>query len=514
MNKQYYLVTLRTLIATVVTAVGVGFLLVSLMFGDALTKASSCSIGAAIEEVSEVCSDPGTQWGVFICLGVYFVGFVWLRVYQCRPVSWVETFEESDIAGKNGPHSGTQTYNLCCNTNFWLVCVMAMSAIHYAFHHSTSTDSLVLLGGVGAGQWSAVLTSFKSDNEREPRWLEMFIVALLTGTLAAASVWMASGPFFEYRNQARWCGPWDNPNIFGMLMGTGVALAASQFIRSLTWCDEVNRRETSEVIGQEGEARNWKLSVCRCTAAILCFFSTISMTRGLLHSYSRGAWLGAAFGLVYLIANLGFRSQNLQFKWPFGMVCVSRLKRSWISTITIMICVFVLFFWHFRGTNWHAAQRAFATVNAADFSWRNRLAAWQGALQIVTEHPWLGAGWNQPKPLYEHYYLPSKLIESVAIEMNDYLMLGATLGIPALFCFGLYLWLNLVKSAKRKVRNDPRDLELSWLQTTCHAGAIVLLVGFWFDGGLFKLPTAATFWLLLELGSVGSRETPELHEND
>ena len=29
----------------------------------------------------------------------------------------------------------------------------------------------------------------------------------------------------------------------------------------------------------------------------------------------------------------------------------------------------------------------------------------------------------------------------------------------------------------------------------------MLLVGFWFDGGLFNLPTAATFWILLELGA-------------
>jgi hypothetical protein len=28
-----------------------------------------------------------------------------------------------------------------------------------------------------------------------------------------------------------------------------------------------------------------------------------------------------------------------------------------------------------------------------------------------------------------------------------------------------------------------------------------MLVGFWFDGGLFNLPTAAMFWILLELGS-------------
>ena len=43
------------------------------------------------------------------------------------------------------------------------------------------------------------------------------------------------------------------------------------------------------------------------------------------------------------------------------------------------------------------------------------------------------------------------------------------------------------------------------LESVCHAGAIVLLVGFWFDGGLFNLPTAATFWILLELGSVKIR---------
>lgn len=28
----------------------------------------------------------------------------------------------------------------------------------------------------------------------------------------------------------------------------------------------------------------------------------------------------------------------------------------------------------------------------------------------------------------------------------------------------------------------------------------MLLIGFWFDGGLFKLATAASFWILLDLG--------------
>jgi O-antigen ligase len=195
----------------------------------------------------------------------------------------------------------------------------------------------------------------------------------------------------------------------------------------------------------------------------------------------------------------------------------------------IIFCVGILMFWHFRQTEWHPARRAFSAVKAVDFSWRNRIAAWEGDLQITAEHPWFGTGWNQPEPLYEHYYQPPKLTESAAIQMNDYLMLGATLGIPALFCFGMYIWLCLgdgswkmgdrkqqAEGQSRKseigshdLKSEPRSPISDLLSTTCRAGAIVLLVGFWFDGGLFKLPTAATFWILLELGSVGNREIHE-----
>jgi hypothetical protein len=51
-----------------------------------------------------------------------------------------------------------------------------------------------------------------------------------------------------------------------------------------------------------------------------------------------------------------------------------------------------------------------------------------------------------------------------------------------------------------EIKNRKSEIELNWLQTACRSGAIVLAVGFWFDGGLFKLATASTFWILLELG--------------
>jgi hypothetical protein len=113
---------------------------------------------------------------------------------------------------------------------------------------------------------------------------------------------------------------------------------------------------------------------------------------------------------------------------------------------------------------------------------------------------------------------------SAAIEMNDYLMLGTTLGIPVLFCFGMYVGLSLTgkaESRKRKaeIENKPSEPALEcglWaldsLQAACRAGAIVLFIGFWFDGGLFKLPTAATFWILLELGQTDEQEVTEIAE--
>ena len=76
------------------------------------------------------------------------------------------------------------------------------------------------------------------------------------------------------------------------------------------------------------------------------------------------------------------------------------------------------------------------------------MSAWEGTLQIMVEHPALGTGWNQPESLYEHYYLLPKVDESAAITLNDYLMLGATLGVPALICFIAYVGLSLRQNSE------------------------------------------------------------------
>jgi O-antigen ligase len=292
---------------------------------------------------------------------------------------------------------------------------------------------------------------------------------------------------YQFRSQIRWSGLWNNPNIFGLLMGMGIALVLGAVVSSF-YLPVSN--DGMKVDGRP-EAGNRRCRKYFFTG--LCLFAAILMWRGLLHSYSRGAWTATGCGLAYLIGSGIWRLTSGRSAISCGST-ISRLQSNWLPFFVILLSAILITFWHFRQTEWHPARRAFSAVNTVDFSWRNRIAAWEGALQITAEHPWFGTGWNQTEPLYEHYYLPQKRTESVAIEMNDYLILGAALGIPALFCFGMYLWLSLFRNSAFSLQ----PLEL--LPATCRAGAIVLLVGFWFDGGLFKLATASTFWILLELG--------------
>ena len=442
------------------------------------------------------------------------------------------------------------------NPSLWLTGVLVLGALVYAFNYSDaaqSTQALMLLAGASLGVGARVWSVWRQRSSYGGS-MGRLIVATLIVLLLAASLWPPEwSPTFALRGYARWTGPWNNPNIFGLLIGVGVALAFGSGI---------------SVLGSgDSKCKTWKY-VC----AFLSFFAAILMGRGLLHSYSRGAWLSTFCGTAYLFWNLrrgnAHLTPSVSHRPPSGegeslscASCVSWFNKNWLSLSAILLSVVVLSFWHFRQTEWYPARRAFSVTNTVDSTWRNRVAAWECALQITAENPCFGSGWNQPGRLYKRYYSLPEAPESAVIELNDYLLLGATLGIPALICFGMYVWLALTQTPNLKWGARPpraqfsapsrktsdaqessddsrhsnkpeagrearpatpvagvlpapdetisefptqnRELEtaqIDWLQTTCRTGAIVLLIGFWFDGGLFRLPTAATFWILLELG--------------
>ena len=446
-------------------------LLFVLLFADGVCGSAPGFIGSALREVAAIFRDPGTQWMIFLCLGVYFTVFLFLRS-RIAAGFWRAT-----------------------TPNLWLAGALLISAVLYAIGYSPSLDALTLLAGALLGQGLAVWVGFNANKPSQPSTssFPLLLVSLLVILLALASVWnVGSGYSFEYRGHARWSGPWDNPNLYGLLMGVGTVLAAGLIISGVR----------CQVSGEnDGKKRTWKLrngKHLKWLLVMVCLFAAILMGRALLHSYCRGAWLAAICGLAYLFwSSVQSPKPKGQGHWIYW------LKKNWLPFSVTLASAFALSVWQFQHTEHEnmVARRAFSVGNVNDFSWRNRLAYWEGALQIMAEKPWFGFGWNQPGPIYDQYYRTPKVVESRAIQLNDYLMLGATLGIPALFCFGMYLWLSLARKAGGGNQKS-KITELDSLQATCRAGAIVLLVGFWFDGGLFKLPTAMTFWILLELGSV------------
>jgi len=224
----------------------------------------------------------------------------------------------------------------------------------------------------------------------------------------------------------------------------------------------------------------------------LCCISTLlPLGVGILKSYSRGAWIAGLCGLIVLAYAF------IKPKWCAFPVLICRKN---LCLLTIVLSIVLLCYWLSYQLEFRPMQRISASLSNTDFSSYNRIAAWKGALQITSDYFLHGVGWNQTEVLYSNYYLQNKLCEGEAILMNDFLMLSTTLGISSLFCFGMYVWLSLTyRPESRKHKAEIVD-EVDFLKIICRAGAIVLLVGFWFDGGLFKLPTAATFWILLELG--------------
>ena len=463
---------------------------------------------------------------------------------------------------------------------FWLGAFVALVLLRYAFDYSNAAKSLqvgVLLTGMVVGKgialWVAWPSSLKSkvqgprSGEGEVGRVSPLpaesaketggahgvtrptinyplstihkahaVLAILTLLLACAALWHPErGMEYFYRGQPRWTGPWDNPNLFGVLMGVGVVLAGGLLVQSLRSKGqgreaEAEGREPGQVgrgsplpavggasvrasrlvrslappeeIGAHGVPRptinsaywsracRFLLSLFLLSALVLCAF-------GLLKSYSRGAWLGTAIALAFILF------QGVKFQGSSGWAgrVVSLLRRLWLPSSILILSILVISFWQFRHTEAPLARRVFSVGNPNDFSWRNRVAAWEGAGRMMGNKPLIGFGWGKAEEVYSKEYRAARLEESAAIQMNDYLMIGISAGGPALGSLLVYLYLVVGRGAGKLSTFNFQP------STAAKAGVVVLLISFWFDGGLFKLPTCVVFWVLVELARISPLPT-------
>jgi hypothetical protein len=441
---------------------------------------------------------------------------------------------------------GTFIFLSFCQKDIPLIGLLLIAiAVYFIGYDASSraTDALILLAGVTMGKGTAfLLNSGKlspltpalshpmGEGEYNPARvtrrpsLVTFLVGLVM-LLAFGSWWHLDVANNFYPAGVRWTGLWDNPNVYGMLMGAGLALTIGLLAQNLKseklkaeiedkWTESGNQKTLTDssprpsprlamrggnllrflrifaAKGAVGDLRSLSLR-------IVLFVAAGMMGVGLFFSYSRGAWLGTAVGLLYLAKAHG------KFKWR-------SLKFLLFSVFCFLFLIFgVCFFWHSTSDTgpWYLKRMDLSRASA-----QHRVAAWRGAVQMMRDHPF-GVGWNKAVETYEKNYSPPEG-GAAAITTNDYLMLGTQLGLPGLICFISYVALRL-RSPKSKVQSpksgngaslDIGHWTLDSPQVACRAGALAMLVAFWFDGGLFTLATAAVFWVLLELSQVRNAE--------
>lgn len=332
---------------------------------------------------------------------------------------------------------------------------------------SLQIDTLIIFTGVslGKGIYFALKQNRGWDVEDKKNSSEYLIYypKLVTFSLglvillAFAAWWHLDMPD-NYYHGPRWMGLWDNPNTYGMLMAAGCTLTIGMLV-------------ANEKLKNKNVKTRWFFAI-----------AIVMLGVGLVMSYSRGAWLATGISLFYLA-------------WCYG-----KLKRRYVGLGIGLVALGAGLFW--GGT----ADSAPWYVKRADLgrpSAQNRAIAWRAGLEIMRDHP-LGVGWNKAVSLYaEKYYPPDG--GPAALTTNDYLMIGTELGVPALVCFVAYV--GLCFRGQRRMQNEECRI-----QTACRAAVLVFVVAFWFDGGLFKLPTAAMFWVLLELGAHRSEKTVDSGE--
>lgn len=395
-------------------------------------------------ELCAILTDPETEWMTILGLGFSFAALYAVSVRVSQPYAGVD---------------------LLLGALFLLV------AISYAFNRNSSSETVVFFLGMVINRAAAVCFGSRDQGTANSFIPPLFAVVILL-TLA----FKANQHSFAYRGQLRWSGIWNTPNIAGMLMGVGIVMSVGTILRT--------ERSLWSIKWSTAKLRHW-------VAVAFFFGAAVLMSHALCLSYSRGAWVGTTCGCAYLAYQV-LKHQNAEACHWF---CKNRY--------CLMVIIFssaVLALCHVNKLTVTLTARAFSAVNQDDFSRENRIAAWTGLLQIIADHPFMGTGWNNAEHLYQTFYLPPKLDDGAAVETNDWLVLAATVGLPVLFCFFVYFWLSAfpVEDENQKLGVE-KWMSKSSLKSTFWAGTLVLIVGIWFDGGLFDFPTASTFWFLLGL---------------
>lgn len=433
----------------------------------------------ALHTVRLAAMDSQTQWAIVASLWTYFLGFLVLEYRLGRYRPWWHW----------------------ANPILWVLGLVGLGTARYLCDWKFGRDQLpfvTLFTGVVFGllvrNWMLWQDEVQVRDKRA-----RFVLGVMIVVLGVLALFQPSwGVTYQYRSELRWKGIWEGPNTYGMMMSTGLILAIGALMQS---CIGRNtRRATHQPATESGESYPIERVDIKTVGGRLwpwiCALSGAACGLGLLKSYSRGAWLGTAAGVTYLVWRW-VRWPGLGLRQPRRWL---RLNAAWLSVLAISS--FIIGYWLFRDTELRPVRRMYSVGNPDDFSWRNRAMTWPGALQMMADRPLLGFGWGRPGSVYDSWYAPLSATETGAFRLNDHFMLGTSAGPAALLCLWLAIAYGLAGQAPRfDLRTEPRKVRgLPPWTLPAHAAALALILACFFNNGLFKLGPGCAFWTLFFLG--------------
>ena len=253
----------------------------------------------------------------------------------------------------------------------------------------------------------------------------LLLAGAAEGLLGLYQFFTRSGPegFLLMGRFMRAAGTFEQPNPYGGYLGLTLPLAVGILLSA--WPGRA-----------VPAGRRW-LAAIWLTAAVTGGF----MAGGLIASWSRGAWLGAASAVAVLILARGGA-------WLRA-----------VSAAAVLGIILSLLVWG-RLPIPGALQQRFAEyaadlttfdvrnveVTDANFAVVERAAHWQAAVAMFADHPWTGVGIGNYAVAYERYALP-RWPEALGHAHNYYLNIAAEAGLPGLIAYMLWivaaLWVAL-----------------------------------------------------------------------
>jgi putative inorganic carbon (HCO3(-)) transporter len=270
-------------------------------------------------------------------------------------------------------------------------------------------------------KWAEVLALYiMAANELDERWARLLVGVILgTGALAALQgiyqFLFQVGPegFVLFGRFMRAYGTFEQPNPYAGYLGLTLPLALGLVIAA--------------VLPVAGRVRAWWLAWAGGCGAL--------MLAALIMSWSRGAWLGFAAAVAVMVLAVVVRHGRAAVLLVLaGLLVIYLLLAAGVTRLPPALGQ------RFGDLLPYAdiSDVRGAEVTDANFAVLERMAHWQSALAMWTDHPWLGVGIGNYAPAYARYALP-QWPDALGHAHNYYLNIAAEAGLLGLAAY-LLLW--------------------------------------------------------------------------